>query len=203
LRRFGLCLVALALAGVSPAFADLLNFEGFPDGTAITTQYPGVTFSHATVLTAGVSLNEFEFPPHSGSNVVFDDGGPMLISFGAPVTAVSGYFTYGELLTLTAFDALNNPVGSVSSAFFNNEALSGDLGSSPNEFLQLTFAGGISSVTFAADSAGGSFTLDDLTVSAVPEPASLVLLLTVLAGVATTHYRRIQSRLKHSAYDRP
>ena len=49
-----------------------LDFEGLPDSTILTTQYPGITFTNAIILTAGISLNEFEFPPHSGMNVVSD-----------------------------------------------------------------------------------------------------------------------------------
>jgi hypothetical protein len=54
-----------------------LNFDGFPDSTILTDQYPGVTFTNAIILTAGISVNEFEFPPHSGVNIVSDNGGPI------------------------------------------------------------------------------------------------------------------------------
>jgi hypothetical protein len=189
-------LLMVAFAGGTPAFATLLDFEGFPDSTQITTQYPGFTFSQATVLTAGISLNEFEFPPHSGSNVVFDDGGPMVIQFATPFASVGGYFTYLEPLTLTAFDASNNEIGSVTSLFLNNLALSGDPGSSPNEFLSLNIPTGISSLIIAGDPAGSSFVLDDFT--ATPEPTSMVLLLTVFAGVAVaTRTRRILFWSRH------
>lgn len=104
----------------------VLDFEGFTDSTAVTNQYAGLVFTNATVLTAGISLNEFEFPPHSGSNVVFDDGGPMSISFTSPVAGFSGYFTYTVPITITASDASNNLLGSVTSLFSSNLALSGD-----------------------------------------------------------------------------
>src|ERR1035441_4544505 len=154
-----------------------IDFEGFPDSTSLTTQYLGLTFQNATILTSGISLNEFEFPPHSGSNVVFDDGGPISISFSSPILSFSGFFTYAEPLVLAAFDAGSSQVGSAVSAFSSNLALSGDTGSSPNEFLQVSFAGGISSVTISGDPAGGSFTMDDATYnSTVPEPSSIFLL---------------------------
>jgi hypothetical protein len=38
-----------------------IDFEGLTDSTAVTTQYSGLIFINATILTAGVSLNEFEF----------------------------------------------------------------------------------------------------------------------------------------------
>ncbi len=49
-----------------------LNFEGFPDSVILTTQYPGVTFTNAIILTSGISLNEFEFPPRLAANIVLD-----------------------------------------------------------------------------------------------------------------------------------
>jgi hypothetical protein len=67
--------------------ASIINFETFldgsaiPDSTNITNQFPGLTFSNTTVITAGMSLNEFEFPPHSGVNAVFDDGSRFLFGF--------------------------------------------------------------------------------------------------------------------------
>jgi hypothetical protein len=161
----------------------VIDFEGFPDSTPITTQFPGLTFSNTTVITAGISLNEFEFPPYSGTNVAFDDGGPISVSFTTQLLSFGGYFTYAEPLTLEGFDAGNNQVASAVSLFSNNEALSGDVGSSPNEFLSIVFAGGISSVTITGDPQGSSFVLDNATVtSAVPEPASTFL---VLAAAAT------------------
>lgn len=46
-----------------PARAVLVTFEGMPDGLSLSSEIPGLTFSGATVLTAGLSLNEFDFPP--------------------------------------------------------------------------------------------------------------------------------------------
>jgi hypothetical protein len=188
----------LLLLALLPASLDAgtvtLDFEGFPDSTPLTTQYPGLTFQNATILTAGISLNEFEFPQHSGSNVVFDDGGPISISFGSPILSFSGYFTYAEPLVLAAFDATAAQVGSAVSVFSSNLALSGDFGSSPNEFLSVTFAAGISSVTITGDPAGGSFVMDDATYttssSSVPDPSSFSLLLSGSLVVVTLARRK-------------
>ncbi|MGI8743070.1 MAG: PEP-CTERM sorting domain-containing protein [Bryobacteraceae bacterium] len=154
-------------------------------------RYSGVTFSNAAVLKAGISLNEFEFPPRSGSNVASDNGGPLSITFATPVTNFGGYFTYLLPLTLTAFNSANNPVASVTSKFADNLAClagppcSGNAGSSPNEPLSVNFAAGISKVTIKGDPNGGSFVLDDATLTtptapAVPEPASILLILSGL-----------------------
>lgn len=194
-----LLLLAAAAPGSLRAGVIVLTFEGFPDSTSLTTQYPGVTFANATVLSAGISLNEFELPPHSGANVVFDDGGPMTINFASPVLSFGGYFTYYEPLTIQAFDASDAQVALISSFFSINVGCDpgpsclGDPGSNPNEFLQVAFPSGISSVTISGDPAGTSFVLDDATimaVSSVPEPASIILFLSSLWGAAIAARRK-------------
>jgi hypothetical protein len=168
----------------------VIDFEGLVEGTAVTTQFSGLTLANATALAAGTTLDEFEFPLHSGANSIFDDAGPMSITFSSPVLAVGGYFDYAMPLTLQAYDSGDNLLGSVTSAFSANLGLSGDPGSTPNEFLQLSFASGISKLVITGDPSGGSFTLDDLTVTTstqVPEPGTLGLL---GAGViAMTRFR--------------
>ena len=177
------CAVALLLfvaAVPLTAGSVTLTFEGFPDSTILTAQYPGVTFTNAIILTAGISLNEFEFPPYSGVNVASDDNGPMSITFASTISSFGAYFTYAEPLTLDAFGATDTLVASAQSAFSNNMALSGDPGSSPNEFIEVSFAGGISSVTITGDPEGWSFAMDNVmyttTGNTVPEPGSIGLL---------------------------
>jgi len=165
----------------------VLNFEGFPDSSILTNQYSGLTFTNAIILTAGISLNEFEFPPHSGVNVASDNGGPISISFDTTILSFSGYFTYVEPLTLDAFDSGSNLVDSATSAFSSNDALFGDPGSSPNEFLQVNFAGGISGVSITGDPLGGSLVMDDITYTTadVPEPESTFLFLSGVVALLT------------------
>jgi hypothetical protein len=166
-----------ASPAVRAAPAVLLDFEGLPDNTILTTQYPGVVFSNAVILTAGVSLNEFEFPPHSGTNVASDNNGPMSLNFTSAVTSFEAYFTYSSPITVVGFDGAHNAVAESTSLFSNNMALSGVAGSQPNEVLGLTFASGLSGITITGDPAGGSFVLDAMSyVSAVPEPTSAGLL---------------------------
>ena len=178
-----------------------IDFEGLSDGALVTTQYSGLTFSNAQILTAGVSLNELEFPPHSGVNVVSDYSGPIAIVFATPVSSVSGYFTYSAALTLTAYNSSATVLGSIASAFTSNDALSGDPGSSPNELLQLSFSSGISELVIAGDPNGGSFALDDLTYSTggvtTPEPGTfgfaVCFSLCVLAWKVNSQARRNRS----------
>jgi len=179
-------IVVVLLLGSRSVFADttVINLEGLSDGTILTNQYPGLSFSDAIVLTAGISLNEFEFPPHSGVNVVLDNGGPMSIDFANPVLNFAGYFTYAMPLSIVGFGPSNNQVATATSAFSNNEALSGVAGSNPNEFLSLTGSSGISRIQITGDPAGSSFTLDDLTfgTTPVPEPSTILLVLASLVS---------------------
>ncbi len=58
------------LLGINPSsgaqFIHTIDFECTFDFEPVTTQYQhlGITFSNAIVLTAGFSLNEFNFPPN-------------------------------------------------------------------------------------------------------------------------------------------
>ncbi len=177
------CLIA-AICLISPQslLSDTLviDFETFTDSDILTNQIPGVSFTNTVVLTAGISVNEIDFPPHSGINVVSDNGGPIGITFDTPINGFAAYFTYLEPLTLLAFDNFNVQIGSALSLFSNNTFTAGDLGSSPNELLQISSLGGISSVSITGDPAGGSFVMDDVTLTTLPEPGTLSL---TLAGI--------------------
>ena len=188
-----------------PLQADpiVIDFESLNTGDIVTNQYAGVTFTNAEVVTAGITLNEFELPPHSGVNAVLDAFGPITIDFAAPVLSFGGFFTYATTLTLDAFDAANTLVGSATSAFANNMALSGDAGSSPNEFLDVTFASGISSVTITGDPGGGSFVLDDATITSlapagnpVPEAPDVTPLVAALISLIAASRRRKFARVE-------
>ena len=187
MSRFAWILVVfLGAWGPQSAQAQFtIDFEGLSDSTALATQIPGLTFSNAVVLTSGITLNEFELPPHSGSNVAVDDGAAMQIVFDSPVTLASAFFTYTVPLTLTAFDGAGNVVATAQSLFSSNLALSGVAGSSPNERIDLGAATGFSRLVIAGDTGGTSFAVDDLSVSVVPEPSTLASLLFGLAVLAT------------------
>jgi len=188
-------LLVLFLPGTLLGATMVIDFESFVDGDVLTNQLPGFTFNNTMVLTAGISLNETDFPPDSGTNVAFDSGGPISIVFDTPILGFAGYFTYVQLLTLTAFDSLNAPVGSAFSSFSNNTGTGGDPSSSPNELIQVNFASGISSVLITASPEGGSFVVDDLTLTTAdattPEPATVVLMMTGLAAVAFRCWKQV------------
>jgi len=161
-----------------------VDFESLTEFTDVGALLDGATFTNAMVLTAGSSVNEFEFPPFSGSNVVYDTGSSIRIDFDEAVSSVSAYITYLVGVTFSAYDAGGGLVATAQSAFAANYLSSG-LGS-PNELIQVEFASGISYVTLSGAAFGGSFVLDDLTFDTidgggdpnpVPEPATVSLLL--------------------------
>src|SRR3954452_11655682 len=91
-----LCLPALSVAQQTVT----VDFESLTEGQAAASLVPGYTFTNALVLQSGASLNEIEFPPKSGTKVVADVGGPMVIKFTNPVTKFTGYFTHSQAVTI-------------------------------------------------------------------------------------------------------
>ncbi len=167
----------------------------------MTSQFAGqgVTFGNTVTLSAGVSLNEFEFPPRSNFNVISDDGGPIAIFFSLPQSSVLVFLTYAEPIVIDAFDSSNAFLGTVHSAApcLSNLALSGTSGCLPNEQLTLMGIGSISRLRIAGNGLGGSFVLDDLTFSGngvsteVPEPSQQTLLVVGLLGGLLLKSRKI------------
>lgn len=199
MMQYRCLLIALSITIPTVCLADVIDFESLNDSDAITNQFSGqgVLFSNAVALAAGISLNEFEAPPHSGSIVAGASGDPLEIDFTTPVNSFFAFFTYSEQLTLKVFDPSNNLLATIQSAFSNNEALSGDAGSSPNEQLGLN-ASSIGRVTVTnADLAAGTsfFVIDDLTftpapgVTPVPEPSAFILLSLGLVALAFSQVR--------------
>jgi hypothetical protein len=191
-RGLRIAAIAAVLIWITPnathASPIVLDFETFSDTDVLTTQVPGLTFTNAEVLTAGISVNEFEFPPASGVNVITDFGGPIRIDFDSPLAAFSGLFTYAIPLTLEAFDNTDNLLGSVFSAYSSNLGFSGDVGSTPNELLQVAF-GNISYVIISGNLGGGSFTADDLVITPTIVPEPNVLALTLVGGLVALKRR--------------
>jgi hypothetical protein len=181
--RLALCLLLLFSVSLRAATVTI-NFDDLNDGDVVTTQYLGVTFSNAIILTEGFSLAQEVGPARSFANVASDNGGPLQIVFSSPVAFVRGYITYLQSVTLEAFGDAAGTVsrGSATSAFSSNTADLMDPIRPPNELIEVSSALGIRSVTFTGNLAGASLTLDDLEVEelsgnvVVPEPSSGLLL---------------------------
>lgn len=163
--------------------ATTLNFEDLADQAVVTNQYAaqGVTFSNALALKSGLSLNDFDFPPHSGLSVISDNGnGPLQIFFSTPETLVSLWITYNSGLTVKYFDS----VGTLQGVFAPPGAMNTPTGAQ----FSIPFSG-VSRLDIVPGS-GFSVTIDDLSfvaVNAVPEPATASLL---SLGMLALCYRR-------------
>ncbi len=180
-KAYGLCL----LFGAAPAHADstTITFDGLTDSSPVIAQYSanGVNFANAVALTAGISLNEFDFPPYSGATVLADDlAAPLLVSFSMPMFAVSAWFTYATPLQIHVFDFSGNVLGDVVSPNPSN------LGTST--LIQIPFLN-VGRLDFSSTQTG-SFTVDNLSfTSAVPEAPEWLLLGAGLF-VTAAHARR-------------
>jgi hypothetical protein len=186
------CLAIVASVQALPAAELTLDFEPYTDLTSLTTQIPGLTFTHATVVTTTGTLFEGEFPPYSGVAALLDVGGPLSLSINLPafgaiaVNGFRGYFTYTEPVTVEAFGAGGVSLGTVSSTYSTNFVTSGN---SPNELLEL-IAPDIRSLTITGSLTGESFVLDDLALTfepsqtAIPEPQSWMLMACGIAVLA-------------------
>jgi len=161
-----------------PAQATLITFEGLPDNLSISNEIPGLTFNGATVLTAGLTLNEFDFPPNSGDNVAASLTNQLEVSFANLMDTVSGYFTYADSLTFSTYDTNGALLASIQSAGASN------LGG--NELIALT-GQGIASLRINSNN---GFTLDDLSFSnasvPVPEPATILLFVIGALGLGSS-----------------
>lgn len=178
--------IGLGLAGaLGAAQAALVNFEGFGDNFTLTNEVVGVQFNGGTVLTAGIGLNELDFPPHSGDNVLAGLSGGLTLSFDTPQTSFSGWFTHGNTLNFLGLDALNNVILSASTADVSN------LG----DFDQYAFLGLNLKALIITSIDGSSFVLDDLFfgANAVPEAPGWSLAALGLALLAASQ-RRAQAR---------
>ena len=135
-----------------------ITFETLNDGDLVTTQYSGLTFSNAQTVTAGFSLNDLEFPAHSGKNAITDTSGPISITFSAAISTFSGYFTHAAPITVTALNGAGVQIAS-STSNKDNAAVSGN--GSPNELLSVA-AANIAKVVITGAPSGNSLVADDL-----------------------------------------
>jgi len=200
-------LALLLLPGPQPSFGFVITFEGLNDLDSITNQYAaeGVVFENAIALLSGAvggSLNETDFPPHSGVAVASpENSGFMFLKFDPAFIFVGGFFTYSlfpvdAFLTLTAYDSSANILGTVHSTFHDNTGISGN---PPNEFLSISGVGEIK--TLQIDGPGDQWTLDDFTATGatpIPEPATIILVASGLAGAFGYQKRRLHKTRTNS-----
>jgi len=183
-----------------------IDFETLLEGTDVGSSFaPDVTFTDAIILTAGSMLDANTFPPHSGTSLAANSGGPVRLDFAAPLASFSGYFTYNAQLTIEFFDASSTSLGTVVSASDNNLATSGVGG---NELLSAVFPATF--LTIDGAFFGSSFTLDDISFqfagsapSPVPEPGTLVLVGSGAAVWVRRRWKSVRPLASHSTMAHP
>jgi hypothetical protein len=191
-RRPGLTSLASLIALVAtalPAHALFIDFESLALDEVVESQFAAdqVVFDNAIIVVAGISLNEFDFPPASGSNVITGlDPGALGVSFLQPAQHVRVQLTTAELVAVRYYDA--------SSALLGEILVAANLGG--NTLVDFAASSPLISEIAIASVLGGnafSLTADDLEVSfegAIPEPSGFVAMACGFAVLAAALRRR-------------
>lgn len=165
----------------------LIGFDDLADGTPVTGNYAGHSFSPfnggspAAVAynfsQAGANVLALSLPPLTGG------GGGVAVDFSAPLRGVGFWYLDSEFAgnSVTVYGAANAALGTYPLAFPSPAAW---------QFIGFTTAAG--DITRIAVSIGDAdmVALDSLQVAAVPEPTSLALILAGLAWLGFAAQRR-------------
>jgi len=164
-RLFLITIIMLTCATVcNAAPKDItLGFDGLADLSTNLNAF-GVSFTGATVLACGGTLNCGYFPPFSGRNVIYDtSGGNGVItavfdaSATGPVRKVSVRITGNRNITMTAFDKDNAVLDIAETGGANYVGVG-----TPNKLVTVeSETVPIASVNF--HDSGNSYTIDDFT----------------------------------------
>lgn len=156
------------LAMAAPTGKPLtIGFDGLEDLAVPQAEF-GVTFTGASVLACGGTLNCVPFPPFSGRNVIYDDpklsGGVITATFDTKetgfISTVSARVTGNTAITMTAYNAGGKVLASASTGGPNFIGSGG----TPNKELTVTSPSSSDSIVKVIfHDSGNTYTIDDFT----------------------------------------
>ena len=197
-RKLSLLAVALVIVGVgsmSPARATLITFEGLADGTIITNQFAGVTFSsnagfvNAVTTQAGIGFGaNFICTAPSGTPLAINCKQETFLTFATGVDNLS-FFQVGD-----------NAVGTVGlvdvftgGAFDATVNILGDNNFSSPVLVDLSAFSNVTSIRIYSITDPSGLGFDNFNFD-IPEPTTLSLFLVGLAGLGFMTRRRRNRR---------
>jgi hypothetical protein len=175
----------IATSSASAASFVSIDFESLALDEFVTTQYADehVLFGNAVTLVAGISLNEVDFPPTSGVNVISGLGaGSLGVAFVQPAHFVAFNITTADTAVARYYDATATLLG--------QSVIDANLGASSRVEFD-TSGQVIAGITIGSLATGHAFflTLDDFE-AAIPEPTSFVVMALGLVPIAAAVRRR-------------
>lgn len=179
---------AVSTVGGTP----LADFEGFAEGTLISNQYAGVTFSQDDGGTPMIDNSPFLFAYTAASGVGVLTGSQ---TGGAPFPTVAGLvLTFASAVsTVEWFLSDTSPLGVYTvNAYGAGNVLLESFVATPQNYVGFSHAiADIVSVSFDSSVSNDAFAMDDLRViTAVPDPASILSIGIAIAGLAGIARRR-------------
>ncbi|MFJ4441816.1 beta strand repeat-containing protein [Pseudomonas sp. NPDC089422] len=133
-----------------------LSFDNISVGSNVTTQYSGVTFSDAVVISSQPA-----FPAHSGTQLALSETGFIEISFSSSLNAINNVSLY--VTTMAGGSAL---------AYSPGNALIANTSIPPGSNVFISLTSNIGSIAKVVIDGGFDLTsIDDLTYESIPGPA--------------------------------
>lgn len=195
MRRFVFCLAVLAAIAVLPAFADINNgtFAGYSGvfetvNSGDTTTIPGWSVTSGSVDWIG---SYWQAPNGTSNSIDLDGNSPGIMgqfdSFLLGQQYLLTFWLAGNPDGLPTVKTVNVTAG-ISSQVFTFDTTGHDKTNMgwTKESLLFTGAGASTTIAFASGDTSSPYgpTIGDVSASAVPEPAAVLLMGTLLLGLA-------------------